>query len=191
MPFFSLPNFDLTRTTPFPNVRHKKLSVFVAIVLAFVGWALSVWLDDSEMFSRFGALIAISAVLLAFAGQLKGKHIDDWAKKLPDELELGAQLVHQIDDRGDETLANMPSKLHETDQQRINAATGLDMPSSAYGDKWLAEKLAGSPQHRDSLAEDLNRDLRGFEIAIVSVGTLIWGFGDLVHGFVVGNFGTG
>jgi len=69
------------------------------------------------------------------------------------------------------------------DREVIETATGLqgeDVGGSAKGSYDVLLKLTENAMLRDHLAEFLNRRIGTLEITIGAVGTIIWGFGDLL-----------
>ena len=171
------------RSTPIPTVKLKRVSLLVAILIGLVGWALASYLGDSLWFQRFGSLVVLSAALFAYFGQLSADDIEAWAKASMEKIELNAQLVLQTDYRED-ALDTMPATMTDADYLVIQSATGLTGNRTARGSWSLMTSLAGNPQHSDGLAQYLNRRLIAREIIIGTAGTLVWGFGDLVHAWV-------
>ena len=49
---------------------------------------------------------------------------------------------------------------------------------------WLIKEIANNPNYSDSLTQYLNRRLRNCEIIVGGVGTIIWGFGDVLHALI-------
>lgn len=191
MSFF--PDFNLRQTVRLPNVKLKLISVFIAFAVAAIGWGLASLQNDALWFSRFGALVVLVAAFFAYFSQLDEKNICKWAKDSRDKMVFDADIQADLDwfDRKaieaagqnwDDALARMSSPLSDSDHAAILTATGLGAASKTAEDSLISiNNLLKDPMKRDRLAEYLNRRLRTLELSIGAIGTIIWGFGDLLH----------
>ena len=114
-------------------------------------------------------------------------HILDWAetakKTLLDTVEFQADLDKWGSDSSTPVENRLRSPLGSHDREVIMTAIGLqaeDAGRSAKGSYDVLVKLTEDAMLRDHLAEFLNRRIATLEIKIGAVGTIIWGFGDLL-----------
>ena len=170
-----------------PDLKCRTLSVVTAVLLGATGLLLTFFLGDPRWFARFGSLIVLVAVSYACFGQLNSSHILDWAetakKTLLDTVEFQADLNKWGSDSSTPVENRLRSPLGSHDREVIMTATGLqgeDAGRSAKGSYDVLVKLTEDAMLRDHLAEFLNRRIATLEIKIGAVGTLIWGFGDLL-----------
>lgn len=187
------PNFEMRHIVRLPNVKLKWISVITAIVVAVLGWYLASLQDDALWFSRFGSVVVLVAAFFAYFGQLDEKDIYQWANDSKNEMVYDAELQADLDwfDRQaieaagqswDDSLARMSSPLSDSDRLAIHTSTGLGGSNKNAEDSLATIKsLVENPMDRDRLAEYLNRRLRTHELIIGAIGTIIWGFGDLLH----------
>ena len=170
-----------------PDLKCRTLSVVTSVLLGATGLLLTFFLGDPRWFARFGSLIVLVAVSYAYFGRLTSSHILDWAETskntVIDALELQADLDKRGSDSSTPVENRLRSPLGSHDREVIETATGLqgeDVGGSAKGSYDVLLKLTENAMLRDHLAEFLNRRIGTLEIAIGAVGTIIWGFGDLL-----------
>ena len=189
------PNFGSSKII-LPSVKLKLISVLIGISVATIGWILSYLMNDALWFARSGSLVVLVAAFFAYFGQLDEKDIEKWANESKDEMVVNAEFQADLDwfDRRaieaagqswSDALSRMSSPFSDSDSSAILTATGLGASSKNAEDSIIVIKsLLEDPMNRDRLAKYVNRQLRTREFIIGSIGTIIWGFGDLLYKIV-------
>lgn len=136
-----------------PITKKEWQSIFSASVLAVLGYILSIFLCDSELFARFGSVIVCVGIIFSLDGfsnsiDLMGEVADERMERVRSELYENIEF-YPI---GQE-LKNMIKEKTETD---VNEAV------------INVRKIISKTKMR----------LLKVEATIVIIGTLIWGFGD-------------